>query len=74
MRYLYFRQVGSHLVTFAPDCAAARPLVSSLRGSHMVGEARAIYDYEARASDELSFKRHDIIQVLGEPARSRGGR
>ena len=34
--------------------------------SAIMGTARAIYDYEARASDELSFKRHDIILVLGQ--------
>jgi len=28
-------------------------------------KARAIYDYDARASDELSFKRNDLIEVLG---------
>ena len=36
------------------------------------GSARAIYDYEARASDELSFKRHDIIQVLGRDEEDEG--
>ncbi len=28
-------------------------------------KARAIYDYDARASDELTFKRNDLIEVLG---------
>ena len=27
-------------------------------------KARAIYDYDARAADELSFKRNDVITVL----------
>ena len=36
------------------------------------GCARAIYDYEARASDELSFKRHDIIEVLGQDEEDDG--
>ena len=36
------------------------------------GTARAIYDYEARASDELSFKRHDIIEVLGKDEEDDG--
>ena len=35
-------------------------------------EARAIYDYEARASDELSFKRHDIITVLSRDEEDEG--
>ena len=35
-------------------------------------EARAIYDYEARASDELSFKRHDVITVLGRDEEDEG--
>ena len=29
-------------------------------------EARAIYDYAARAPDELTFKRGAVIQVLGQ--------
>ena len=29
-------------------------------------KAKALYDYEARAQDELSFKRHEIITVLGK--------
>ena len=36
------------------------------------GQARAIYDYEARASDELSFKRHDVINVLGRDEEDEG--
>ena len=35
-------------------------------------QARAIYDYEARAIDELSFKRHDIIKVLGRDEEDEG--
>lgn len=38
----------------------------------MAFRARAIYDYEARASDELSFKRHDIINVLGKDEEDEG--
>ena len=38
----------------------------------MSGTARAIYDYEARASDELSFKRHDVIMVLGRDEEDDG--
>ena len=34
--------------------------------------ARAIYDYEARAADELSFKRNDIINVLGADEEDEG--
>ena len=70
----------------ADDAHARRPLgvsavephkeVSSPAPSPMasaiMGTARAIYDYEARASDELSFKRHDIIQVLGQDEEDEG--
>ena len=38
----------------------------------MTTTARAIYDYEARASDELSFKRHDVIEVLGRDDEDEG--
>ena len=34
--------------------------------------ARAIYDYEARAADELSFKRADVINVLGADEEDEG--
>ena len=29
-------------------------------------QARAIYDYEARATDELSFKQGDTIEVVDD--------
>ena len=35
-------------------------------------KARAIYDYDARASDELSFKRHDVLEVLGVDEEDEG--
>ena len=38
----------------------------------MPATARAIYDYEARASDELSFKRHDVITVISRDDEDEG--
>ena len=35
-------------------------------------KAKALYDYEARAQDELSFKRHEIITVLGKDEEDEG--
>ena len=47
-------------------CAA---VTMSLSGGQ---KAKALYDYEARAQDELSFKRHEIITVLGKDEEDEG--
>ena len=34
--------------------------------------ARAVFDYVARAEDELSFKKHDVILILGKDEEDDG--
>ena len=48
-------------------CAAVA--MAALSGGQ---KAKALYDYEARAQDELSFKRHEIITVLGKDEEDEG--
>ena len=48
-------------------CAAVA--MAALSGGQ---KAKALYDYEARAQDELSFKRHEIITVLGKDEEAEG--
>ena len=35
-------------------------------------DCRALYDYEARATDELNFSRHQIIRILGQDEEDEG--